>query len=109
MGAVTIEQLQALADTVPVEPHGQLFGKARFNLDRSIKKFNVPVVSSKAWNGGKVFVINPCPWNPEHTNGSTYIIQFASGAIVAGCLHNSCKGKGWPELRSIYEPEVPGR
>jgi hypothetical protein len=29
---------------------------------------------------------------------------MASGALAAGCQHNSCSGKGWAELRGIYEP-----
>ncbi|NLG84180.1 MAG: hypothetical protein GX493_06155 [Firmicutes bacterium] len=48
--------------------------------------------------------LNPCPFNPNHINDSAYIVRFPNGAIAAGCHHNSCQGKGWPELRSIYEP-----
>jgi putative DNA primase/helicase len=31
-------------------------------------------------------------------------LQFSSGAIDAGCHHDSCKGKDWHALRNIYEP-----
>ena len=45
-----------------------------------------------------------CPWNPQHTNGSAFIIQQSSGAIGAGCHHNDCSGRGWHELRDVIEP-----
>ena len=34
------------------------------------------------------------------------MVQFASGAISAGCHHNSCQGKGWRELRALVEDGV---
>ena len=56
------------------------------------------------WQGGRKWVLPVCPWNPEHRNRSAYVVQFPSGAIAAGCHHNSCQGKGWPELRDVVEP-----
>jgi phage/plasmid-associated DNA primase len=31
-------------------------------------------------------------------------VQFASGAIAAGCHHNGCHGNNWHALRDLYEP-----
>jgi hypothetical protein len=31
-------------------------------------------------------------------------VQFASGAIAAGCHHNGCAGNDWEALRRLYEP-----
>jgi hypothetical protein len=56
------------------------------------------------WQGSRKWVLPVCPWNPEHTNRSAYVVQFPSGAIAAGCHHNGCAGKGWPELRDLFEP-----
>ncbi len=69
-----------------------------------LAEHNVPVVDRKPWQGGVLFVINPCPWNPVHTNRSAFVIQHATGAISAGCHHDGCQGKGWKELRDLYEP-----
>ena len=44
----------------------------------------------------------PCPYSTEHTDGA-FLGQTASGAIVAGCRHASCAGKGWREARSLLE------
>jgi hypothetical protein len=90
----------------PQEPKPDKSTSTRnFDLARWIKEHNLPVRREKAWpGGGRVWVLNPCPFNPEHTDNSAYIVQFASGAIAAGCHHNSCQGKGWHDLRDVVEP-----
>lgn len=76
-----------------------------FDLQRWIEKYNLFVVCTGEWNGGKKYILNPCPWNPDHTNRAAYIVQFANGKIAAGCHHNGCADKNWHSLRDIYEPE----
>ncbi|MGO9575995.1 MAG: hypothetical protein ACLPTQ_16900 [Terriglobales bacterium] len=49
-----------------------------------------------------------CPWNPDHTNNSAYIGQLSSGAIVAGCHHNSCGSKTWHDLKAVVGDIVTG-
>jgi Bifunctional DNA primase/polymerase, N-terminal/AAA domain len=61
-------------------------------------------------NGGYVWELEPCPYNPEHNRGEAHILQCVSGAVVAGCHHNSCKrdiGWGWDELRARYADTEP--
>ncbi len=50
--------------------------------------------------------LHSCPWEPEHS-GSAYIIQFASGAIAAGCLGDRCAGKGWADLQAVWQLPRP--
>lgn len=57
---------------------------------------------------GELYVLKTCPWNHEHTNHSAYVIQFKNGAIAAGCHHESCKGKGWTDLKALYPSEEVG-
>src|SRR5262249_45201077 len=33
-----------------------------------------------------------------------FVVQFASGAIAAGCHHNGCHGNNWHALRDLCEP-----
>jgi hypothetical protein len=108
---VPVDLLEALAAKVPPEepaPHASgahSNGRANgWDLEGWIAEHNLPVVSRGTWNGGKKFILNPCPWNAEHTNRSAYVVQFASGAIAAGCHHNGCAGNGWHALRDVYEP-----
>ena len=75
-----------------------------FDLESWIVEHNVPVVEDKPWQDGRLWVVNPCPWNPTHTNRSAFVGIRANGAIFAGCHHDSCIDKGWHDLRDIYEP-----
>ncbi|HWQ64814.1 MAG TPA: hypothetical protein VN429_10395 [Methanospirillum sp.] len=61
--------------------------------------------TEKPYKGGRIFVLDACPFSSAHTDGA-YAIQFENGAIFAGCHHTSC-GSGkqrWSELRAMFEP-----
>jgi len=54
-------------------------------------------------DGSRKWVFEVCPWDSQHVNRSAYLIQFSDGGLVAGCHHNGCRGRGWAELRDLYE------
>lgn len=41
------------------------------DLRQWLAHHKVPVDDGRDWQGGRLYVVNPCPWNPEHTNKST--------------------------------------
>jgi len=98
--------LQALAALVPavVTPTMDSRRDRRFDLVQWIAQHKPPVVAEGMWQGGRKYILNPCPWNPNHQNRSAFIAQRGSGAIVAGCLHDSCSGQNWHTLRELFEP-----
>ncbi|HLZ70496.1 MAG TPA: AAA family ATPase [Dehalococcoidia bacterium] len=98
------ELLAALAAHAPAPALMPRSGGS-FDLDRWIAHAGLIVAREGEWHGGYRWVLRECPWNPEHTDGSAYIVRFASGAIAAGCHHNGCTGNGWRELRARYEPD----
>ena len=51
-------------------------------------------------------MLDQCPFSSAHKDGA-FAIQFGSGAIFAGCKHNSCGGgtQRWQELRERFEPD----
>ncbi len=53
---------------------------------------------------GRKWVFPVCPWRPDHTDNSAFIVQFDDGAIDAGCQHDSCKAETWDSLRKLVEP-----
>ena len=107
LAVISLERLQQLASLAP-EPenhHSASNGHYQpFNLDDFIARHGISVKRESDWNGGRRFILEACPWNPDHNRGEAFIVQLANGAIGAGCQHNSCAGKGWTELRDIYEP-----
>ncbi len=112
---VTREQLAALAVEVPAEPAAEprrapgqawRYGLPPRSLDlaRWIQDHGLDVQAKQDWHGGKRWIFRVCPWNAEHRDRSAFIVQFASGAIAAGCHHNSCAGRDWHALRDLIEP-----
>jgi hypothetical protein len=105
---ISAEQLKSLAQMLPKPTTG--LGPAKrgrgtpFDLDAWVTEHGLPVVQEKFWQGGRLLILNPCPFDSAHTNRSAWILQQANGAIAAGCHHSSCQGKGWYELRDILEP-----
>ena len=58
---------------------------AGFDLPGWITRHQLDVSGPAPYQGGQQWVFKTCPWNPEHTNGSAFILQLANGAIAAGC------------------------
>jgi hypothetical protein len=107
---VTEEQLQALAAMLP-EPAktpttnrtGYKGTATPFDLAAFIHDHGLDVGPPRGWNNGKKWIFNVCPWNPDHTDKSAYLLQFSNGAISAGCHHNGCNGQDWRSLRENFD------
>ena len=104
------EQLETVAVSKPETPRQDRKGLhtkpgAEFDLDTWVRKHQVPVKREGPWQQGYRYVLEECPWN-GHTDNSAYIVQLASGAVAAGCQHDSCQSYGWRELRRCYEPDA---
>ena len=80
---------------------------ATINVDDLLARAGIEVVRTGPWQGGTRWVLKTCPFNADHTNLSAFVLQFASGALAAGCHHNSCQGNEWPQFRRILEPYWP--
>ncbi len=105
------ELLEAIAAQSPpgkgVPPDGTDGTRTRngpFDVEGFLLQHGLAVTRIAPWQGGTKWVLNVCPFNSEHTNGSAFILRFPSGAVDAGCHHNGCNGKRWHELRDILEP-----
>ena len=72
---------------------------SQFNLERWIDQSGLKVHRHGPWKDGSKWILSECPFNPEHTDNSAFIIQFGNGAIAAGCHHSSCQGRKWADLR----------
>lgn len=101
-----LEKLASELPELPVVKGSDKFGKAtEFDLPAKLTEYGIEIALQGPWQKGTKYILKTCPWNPDHTNRSAYIIQFEGGAIAAGCHHNSCSDQSWKTLRDIYEPE----
>lgn len=106
------DALERLADMAPLPERAPTRAPgtngARFDVAAFIQRHGIDVALTAPWNGGAKWVLSTCPWNAEHVNRSSFVLQHASGAVSAGCHHNGCAGKGWADLRALYG-ETGGR
>ncbi len=97
--------LDAVAAMLPAEPERKTAASGgTFDIERWIGEHFPDAKGPQSWQGGRKWILQPCPWNAEHHNRSAFIVQFASGAIAAGCHHNGCAGRDWHALRDLKEP-----
>ena len=101
--------LETLAATIPALPtmpaqKWETTNRSLFDIDHWIAEHGLGVRGPSPWQSGRKWVFTVCPWIPDHTNQSAYIVEMANGAIAAGCHHNSCSGKDWHALRDTVEP-----
>lgn len=69
-----------------------------------LSKHGVDVKGSSDWQGGTMYELAECPSNSDHNHGEAWVAQFPSGAIDAGCHHESCQHVDWAWLREKFEP-----
>jgi hypothetical protein len=105
---VPIEKLQEIAESLSeVTANVNESRQTTINAEQWLSDHGIEVAIQARWQDqGMKYILKRCPWNPEHQNRSAYVIQFDSGAIVAGCHHNSCSGENWQSLKKKYEPDV---
>jgi hypothetical protein len=102
MGVVSETQLQQLAVMAPAQPLSEEpKASSAFDIDAWLQRHGLNAYKS-AWKGGWRWKLERCPFSNAHNDGA-YIVQFANGAISAGCHHNSCQSKTWRDLRTLYE------
>lgn len=109
---VTSAQIEAViaATAQPAEKvvnprDGKSGGAKRFDLPAWLQEAGIEFGAPRPWNGGTIWELATCPWNNEHRGGVAWAAQFPSGALAAGCHHNSCSDKHWADLRQLVEGE----
>ncbi len=100
--------LRDLTGSIPRSAPEAEQGRRRgsFDLGRWLSRHGIAAKTERPWQGGTLYPLAECPFSAAHTDGA-FAIQFANGAVFAGCHHTSCGGgtQRWQELRARYEPE----
>ena len=107
---VSVKTLRAIAGTVPepIKPkpdraQSAQYGEA-FDVVAFLSRHGLRVDRENDKEGWHHWILAECPFNPDHTAPDAMIAQYGNGALTFKCLHNSCSGYGWKELREKLEP-----
>jgi hypothetical protein len=127
MKCVTREQLEAMAATYQEpEPeatrqssNGDGHYTSRLLVEKWLAHNHVAyrIKKEKSKRGDTVYVLKECPFNGNHGDPDSCIMQAADGKLSFKCLHNSCQGRGWQEIKDKigrplaehYDPPLRGR
>ncbi len=101
--AVLRKLVGSIPRSAPAADQGRRRGS--FDLRWWLDNHTIAVKTERPWQGGTLFSLVECPFSTAQTDGA-FAIQFANGAIFAGCHHDSCGGgtQRWQELRAQYDP-----
>ncbi|HWQ65038.1 MAG TPA: hypothetical protein VN429_11520 [Methanospirillum sp.] len=118
LSPLTVDQMKCLADILPqtgesvdldgTTPDTHFIGtRSQFSLGSWLTSHNL-AATAKPYKGGILYSFEQCPFSHAHKDGA-FAIQFANGAIFAGCHHDSCGGgrQRWPELRALFGASKP--
>ena len=95
--AKPLRELKQKVDRYTTEP-------AAFEVNSFISQ-HLPDAKERSWASGRKWIVPVCPFNDSHDRGEAHVEQLSSGAMSAGCLHESCKW-GWRDLRKMFEPDA---
>jgi len=59
--------------------------------------------SQDTHDGSERFKLAHCPFNSEHKGSEVAVFRKPSGALGFKCMHNSCSGKSWQDVRDLLD------
>ena len=99
------EALERLAEELPPEQPKRI-KKNGFDIEGWLEQYGLRVATVKTWKDTTKYVLEECPFDGSHRAPDSAVIRQPNGAICFKCLHNSCRGHDWHELRLKYEPDA---
>lgn len=82
------------------------YGKDRFDLKSFIRENNIKVKSELNFQGGTKYILDHCLFDHSHKSKDAALFELQNGAIAYKCLHNSCSGHKWQDVRKMFEPNA---
>lgn len=98
--AVDPKLLAEVANIQPAQPKQQQ-ASGKFNLEEFLAKY-LKAQEPVSHQGGRKWVLEECPFNPDHKAPDASVFELADGTIGFKCFHNSCFGKHWGDVRALY-------
>jgi hypothetical protein len=98
------ESLERLAAIAPDDPKPtQTHTCEKFDLTTWLSSHGINVKRVSKWETWDKYELECCPFDAAHTGSSVCILQNANGAIKFKCMHDSCQGKEWADVRELKE------
>lgn len=100
-----VRRLAAELPAEPVRPGRRKIAAQDFDLERFLDDAGL-TYETDSNDRAKIYRLDHCPFDHNHTDGDAKIFQYADGAIAFKCHHNSCRQYKWQDVRLKYEPDA---
>lgn len=102
-----LETLAAeLPQEMPKPTRYNNYNAKEFNIEEWMSKYGIAYRDITHGNGFTRYRLEECPFDPNHKAPDSMICVSSTGALGFRCMHNSCKGKTWKDLRLKFEPDA---
>ncbi len=98
-GAATTATTATTASTQAKKPRADAGG--RLDVEAYLAHYQIEVVKTKPHQGGMLYCLKECLFDPAHTDNEAAIRQAADGKLYYQCFHSSCKRHTWHEAHAI--------
>lgn len=99
-----LERLAASIEGVTLEPaQYNNYDPNNFDLVQFMSKHGITYTEDSN-ERAKIYKLDHCPFDSNHTNGDAKIFQYTNGAVAFKCHHNSCRNYKWQDVRIKFEP-----
>lgn len=75
-----------------------------FQVDEFMRRWLPDADGPHDYEGGRKWILPVCAFDSRHNDRAACVIELASGALSFKCHHESCSGRGWRELRELFDP-----
>lgn len=82
------------------------YNSTEFDIDAWLSNNGLRYKEGSWRDGCRKLVLSNCPFNHQHKAPDSMILVQSNGAIGFKCLHNSCQGRTWRDVRLMFEPDA---
>lgn len=105
------EKLELLAAEYPTEADKPVqrtnYTTQDFDIEQWLSDHGIRVNAIQPWGSGATkYILDECPFDSSHKAPDSMVVKMASGAVAFKCMHNSCAGRKWQDLRLKFEPNA---
>ncbi len=79
-------------------------GPVQFDLEQFLNRHGISYRAPVPHEGGRKFVLEACPFNPDHKAPDSAVFENAAGRLGFKCFHDHCQGYDWQKFRDLFEP-----